>query len=282
MIRYWLLAAGLVLELTTAASAQQILRVPQDVGNLQQAINQVGNGGIIELTDLTVEGSSILRSDAASGGGLSAIHESLAKLTGVTFAGNTAQQSGGALTAAPSLLPDPPSGANAATVASSFVGFAWSGRTARLDGEPLSASVGLREVTRAGTFELEVGSATVGTAQVRSGRGFFLSRRYPDFRFKVRILANGQTIFGTPEPACIDETVCVSGALAGRSELFLRLIGPRPNGFLHTQLVRFTPSRVDVEIERAATGERQVYVLPEIPRSSHDLGGRVDREAFVP
>lgn len=110
----------------------------------------------------------------------------------------------------------------------------------------------------------------------------FRSPRFPDYRFTVRIFSGGSEISTRPESDCLAETLCVSGALPGRSELFVRLIGPRPNGFLWTNLVRFTTSRVEVEIEKLSTGERQSYVLPEIPRASDSLDGLVDKEAFRP
>lgn len=110
----------------------------------------------------------------------------------------------------------------------------------------------------------------------------FRSPRFPDYRFTVRIFSGGSEIPTRRESDCLAETLCVSGALPGRSELFVRLIGPRPNGFLWTNLVRFTTSRVEVEIEKLSTGERQSYVLPEIPRASDSLDGLVDKEAFRP
>jgi hypothetical protein len=113
-------------------------------------------------------------------------------------------------------------------------------------------------------------------------RATLRSPRFPDYRFDVRILSGGQEVPTRLESDCLAETLCVSGALPGRSELFIRLIGPRPNGFLWTNLVRFTTSRVEVEIEKISTGERQTYVLPEIPRASDSLNGLVDKEAFTP
>jgi len=113
--------------------------------------------------------------------------------------------------------------------------------------------------------------------------GFWMtSPGLPGFRFKVRITAGDQVFAGTKEPDCIPETVCVSGALPGRSELFLRMIGPRPNGYMWTNLVRFTTSRVEVEIEQLATGETRTYVLEQVPRASDELPGSVDKEAFMP
>lgn len=105
----------------------------------------------------------------------------------------------------------------------------------------------------------------------------------PGFRFKVRITQpNGNRIIGQKVTPCPAETLCVSGALPGRSELYLRIIGPRPNSFLWDNVVRFTPSRVEVWAEQISTGELNYYDLPKIPRRSNDLSGLVDKEAFQP
>lgn len=119
-------------------------------------------------------------------------------------------------------------------------------------------------------------------AENRPRTAAFISEAFPGFRFMVRIFSGETEQPVQLESDCIPETVCVSGALPGRSELFLRLIGPRPNGFLWANLVRFTTSRVEVEIEQLATGEKRTYVLPEVPRGSDELPGRVDRRAFSP
>jgi Tol biopolymer transport system component len=110
----------------------------------------------------------------------------------------------------------------------------------------------------------------------------FTSDAFPGYLFTVRIFSGGEDQRVQVEEDCVPETICVSGALPGRSELFLRIIGPRPNGFLWTNSVRFTTSRVEVEIEQLATGETKTYVLAEVPRQSDQLPGRVDREAFLP
>jgi len=109
----------------------------------------------------------------------------------------------------------------------------------------------------------------------------FTSDALPGYRFTVHILSGGEEQPARLESDCLPETACVSGAVPGRSELFLRLIGPRQNGFLWAQLVRFTTSRVEVEIEEAATGQTRTYVLAEVPRQSDRLPGRVDRQAFA-
>jgi hypothetical protein len=112
--------------------------------------------------------------------------------------------------------------------------------------------------------------------------GFFPDANYPDFCFRVNIGSPGSTIPGKREPACIDETVCVSGALAGRSEAFLRILGPRPNGFLWPTIVRFTPSRVVVDMHQLSSGDTNTYVLPAVPPGVDDLSGLQDRTGFLP
>jgi hypothetical protein len=84
------------------------------------------------------------------------------------------------------------------------------------------------------------------------------------------------------EPSCIDETVCVSGAVAGRSEIFLRVVGPKPNGRLWPTLVRFTTSTVEVWIEQVSTGEMRYYRLEGASPGDDDLTGLFDRQGFLP
>jgi hypothetical protein len=112
--------------------------------------------------------------------------------------------------------------------------------------------------------------------------GFFSDPAYPDFRFRVRISAAGQTIDGVREPDCQQDTVCVSGALPGRSELFIRILGPRLNGFLWPTLVRFTPSRVVVDIYQVSSDFTRTYELEAIPPGTDELPGLQDRTGFVP
>lgn len=105
----------------------------------------------------------------------------------------------------------------------------------------------------------------------------------PGFRFWVRITPQlRDPIPGTREGACIPETVCVSGALPGRTEVFLRVIGPRPNGLLWPVVTRFTPSLVEVWIEQVSTGDTRYYVLPATAADSGELTGLFDRDGFVP
>jgi hypothetical protein len=105
----------------------------------------------------------------------------------------------------------------------------------------------------------------------------------PGFRFKVRITAgNGAPREGREEPVCIEETLCVSGAVPGRSELFLRVVGPKPNGFLWPHVVTFSTSQIEVWVEQPKTGEVQYYLLPAATPGSSDLSGLFDRGGFRP
>lgn len=111
---------------------------------------------------------------------------------------------------------------------------------------------------------------------------FFVSPVFPGFGFQVRITGGAGSIPGTFEPDCIPETVCVSGALPGRSEVFLRIVGPKPNGYLWPTLVKFSTSEVEVWIEQISTGAVQYYKLDGASRGNDTLPGLFDREGFLP
>ena len=108
------------------------------------------------------------------------------------------------------------------------------------------------------------------------------SPELPDFEAKVLILPAGQTgRVGAVEPDCIAETLCVSGALEGRPELFIKVLGPRPNGFLWAQVARFTPSRVVIWLRQVSTGFVRHYEL-DATGPGHVPFGLQDRQAFFP
>jgi hypothetical protein len=138
----------------------------------------------------------------------------------------------------------------------------------------------------AGTLEAYFDNATLcraGTCADTSTPGWITDLQYPDFRFRVVITPAGTSpVVGVKETACQPEVVCLSGALAGRSEVFLRIVGPRPNGYLWPTLVRFTASRVEVEIEQLSTGQLRMYTLEAIGAGDLDLSGLQDREGFLP
>lgn len=104
----------------------------------------------------------------------------------------------------------------------------------------------------------------------------------PDFQFKVRITAGGSPIAGAKVNDCIDDTLCVSGAVANRSEVFLRVVGPRPNGFLWPTVIRFTPSQVEVWIQQVSTGQINYYNLEAQAPDNEILEGLNDRTGFLP
>ena len=107
------------------------------------------------------------------------------------------------------------------------------------------------------------------------------SPELPGFEVWARIAAGaGEPIDGRAEPRCLPETLCVSGAIAGRSEVFVRVVGPKPNGHLWPTLVKFTTSTVDVWIRQVATGQLRHYRLDGASPGSSELDGLFDREGF--
>lgn len=112
--------------------------------------------------------------------------------------------------------------------------------------------------------------------------GFFSDGQYPDFCFRVTI-TGADPIEGVHEAECIEDTVCVSGALPGRSEVYIRIMGPRPNGYLWPTIVRFTPSRVDVEMLQLSSGKKILYsLLPPRAKEFTSLSGVQHRTGFLP
>ncbi len=114
------------------------------------------------------------------------------------------------------------------------------------------------------------------------GGGYLSTSAIPNFQFKVRIFNSTTPTAGAKETDCIPETLCVSGAVPGRSEVFVRVVGPRPNGYLWPTIVRFTPSRVEVDVMQISTGITKTYVLPAVPADSDELSGLQDRTGFLP
>ena len=112
--------------------------------------------------------------------------------------------------------------------------------------------------------------------------GWFTDPAFPGFRFNVEIGAEPTTRLGTREPFCLDETVCVSGAVPGRVELLLRIVGPKPNGYLWPTLFKASTARFQVWIEQLGTGKVQYYVLDGASPGSSELPGLFDREGFLP
>lgn len=106
-----------------------------------------------------------------------------------------------------------------------------------------------------------------------------VSAQYPNFRFWARI---GGSRAGTIVPGCLPETVCIAGAIPTRAEVFLRIVGPKSNGFLWPNVVKFNTTQTEVWIEQVSTGEVQYYLLPSLPADSDTLPGVVDKTGFRP
>lgn len=143
------------------------------------------------------------------------------------------------------------------------------------------------ETGEAVSYETRDGeSITVATrmpfAPAPPGDEWLTTPELPGFRFQVRVSAGGREIATRREADCVPETLCVSAAVPGRSELFLRKVGPKPNGFLHINVVKFSTSRIEVWVEQTATGQVNYYDLPALEPGGSDLTGFVDRRAFTP
>lgn len=111
----------------------------------------------------------------------------------------------------------------------------------------------------------------------------FTSADFPGFRFHVRLTdGTGQVLPVRMERRCFEETLCVSGAVPGRSELFLRIVGPKPNGRLWPTIVRTTTSTVEVWIEQVGSRQVNYYRLEGATPGSTDLSGLFDRQGFLP
>jgi len=104
----------------------------------------------------------------------------------------------------------------------------------------------------------------------------------PGFRFRVRIVSGVGAELPVHTEPCIPETLCVSGAVPGRSELFVRIVGPKPNGRLWPTLVRFSTSRIEIWIEQLSTGLMRHYVLDGATPGDDSLPGSFDRDGFPP
>lgn len=101
----------------------------------------------------------------------------------------------------------------------------------------------------------------------------------PGFQFKSRI---DNDRIATKVTDCVPETICLAGAIPTRSEIFVRIIGPRPNGFLWPEVIRFTISRVELWVQKTSGGPINYYNLDGVSSNSDVLNGLVDREGFLP
>ena len=133
---------------------------------------------------------------------------------------------------------------------------------------------------RLGLWAVDLASAA---GPPRPERPPLTSAALPGFDIWVEISpGTGDPIPGRAEAACIPETLCVSGAIPGRSEVFVRVVGPKPNGRLWPTLVKFSTSTVEVWIEQRPTGLLRYYRMEGASPGSSDLPGLFDRDGFPP
>lgn len=109
--------------------------------------------------------------------------------------------------------------------------------------------------------------------------GVITSSQYPGFQFWVRI---GDSRMGTAVADCLPETVCVAGAIPTRAEVFVRIVGPKSNGYLWPNVVKFNTTKTEVWIRQVSTGETRYYLLPALAQDSETLPGLVDKTGFLP
>jgi hypothetical protein len=125
------------------------------------------------------------------------------------------------------------------------------------------------------------GNASFGPVAPPAGP-WLSSSDMPDFRFKVRLTTGGVSRMATQVADCIEQTVCAAGVFPDRPEVLLRVIGPRPNGYLWPIIIRFTNARVEVWVEQLSTGDLKYYDLPFVGPDSGELNGINDRFGFQP
>jgi hypothetical protein len=124
------------------------------------------------------------------------------------------------------------------------------------------------------------GSPTFSAPAPPAG-SWLATSQIPDFQFKVRVTA-GTAITGVQESDCTPETLCVSASVPGRSEVLIRVVGPKPNGYLWPNVVKFNTSQVEVWAEQLSTGSIKYYVLPGAWPGLDTLPGLYDRTGFLP
>lgn len=102
----------------------------------------------------------------------------------------------------------------------------------------------------------------------------------PGFRFWVRISDN--RLGTSADTPCPSETICVAGAIPTRAEVFARIVGPKPNGYLWPNIVKFNTTKTEVWIQQVSTGDTKYYLLPALAQDSSTLPGLVDKTGFLP
>lgn len=81
---------------------------------------------------------------------------------------------------------------------------------------------------------------------------------------------------------CLPETVCIAGAIPARAEAFVRIVGPKSNGYLWPNVVKFNTSKTEIWVRQISTGKTNYYLLPALSQDSETLPGLVDKTGFLP
>lgn len=124
--------------------------------------------------------------------------------------------------------------------------------------------------------------AAANAADAPPSDGWLTSPSVPGFEFHVTLTTAAGSMLGSLEPGCIPETACVSGAVPGRPEVFVRVVGPKKNGYLWPTLVKFSTSEVEVWLRQTATDEVRRYELAGARPGFDELPGLFDRTGFQP
>lgn len=108
---------------------------------------------------------------------------------------------------------------------------------------------------------------------------WMVSAEAPGYRFKARFGGPAGRL-GRSSTDCLPRTVCVSNAGLGRSELQIRILPDRPNGFDWVLVSRLSLSWTEVWVERIVDAKRRYYSLPIASAGFVELPGVLDTEAF--
>ena len=140
----------------------------------------------------------------------------------------------------------------------------------------------VRKTQAGGTYQAYFDEVRVCSASGCGALGEALEP--PEFwDFNFRALIGDTPARLEPSSACLPQTVCLSGALPGRTEVMLRVIGPKPNGYRWLQVVRFTPAEVVLEAVQFGGGPqiRRAYLLGASSPGERPMNLE-DRSSFLP
>jgi hypothetical protein len=105
------------------------------------------------------------------------------------------------------------------------------------------------------------------------------STEFPEFRFWAQFGGNRA---GQKTTTCLPLSVCIANTSPTRAETFVRIIGPRPNGYLWVQIAKFNLNLTEVWIEQISSGDVKYYKFDTLSEDSDAIPGLVDREGFLP